>query len=69
MNIFAEFAAGVPDDVLAHDDPVEVVEREASVDAINRLQKCIKMRIIRYKLRLPKLITRPVANLIKPLRA
>ena len=28
MNVLAELAARVPDDVLAHDDPVEVVERK-----------------------------------------
>lgn len=35
MNVFAELTSGVPDDVLAHDDPVEVVEREAEVDSIS----------------------------------
>jgi hypothetical protein len=29
MNVFAELATRVPNDVLAHDDPVEVVERKA----------------------------------------
>jgi hypothetical protein len=36
VNVFAKLAARVPDDVLAHDDPVEVVEGKAVANKVKK---------------------------------